>query len=247
MANSQIGLPQPASPAVLVDAYGVAYGATTRARERVIVAGQSVGDDVLPVAARPDPAAYALPVRLAGDDVDLLEALVAAAGAPGDAAGVASAIGLLKSLAAQLAGSLAVSGWVSVANLPATQPVSGPLTDTQLRASAVPVSGAFYPATQPVSLSTSALSPASPTSATVGTSSAQIVAADAATKFVELTNTHATNWIYLAFGATAVVGSGVALAPGGGSWSPPPGFTVTSAVNAIASGASTNVAVQRYT
>jgi hypothetical protein len=34
----------------------------------------------------------------------------------------------------------------------ATQPVSGPLTDTQLRASAVPVSGAFFQATQPVSL-----------------------------------------------------------------------------------------------
>lgn len=33
----------------------------------------------------------------------------------------------------------------------ATQPVSGPLTDTQLRATALPVSGAFYQATQPVS------------------------------------------------------------------------------------------------
>lgn len=32
-----------------------------------------------------------------------------------------------------------------------TQPVSGPLTDTQLRASAVPVSGTFWQATQPVS------------------------------------------------------------------------------------------------
>jgi hypothetical protein len=33
-----------------------------------------------------------------------------------------------------------------------TQPVSGPLTDTQLRASAVPVSGTFWQTTQPVSL-----------------------------------------------------------------------------------------------
>src|SRR5262249_53079387 len=33
----------------------------------------------------------------------------------------------------------------------ATQPVSGPLTDAQLRASAVPVSGTFWQATQPVS------------------------------------------------------------------------------------------------
>jgi hypothetical protein len=33
----------------------------------------------------------------------------------------------------------------------ATQPVSGPLTDTELRATPVPVSGTFYQATQPVS------------------------------------------------------------------------------------------------
>lgn len=71
-----------------------------------------------------------------------------------------------------------VSGSVSVSNFPATQavsgtvtantglsqpltdtqlratavPVSGPLTDTELRASAVPVSGTFWQATQPVSL-----------------------------------------------------------------------------------------------
>jgi hypothetical protein len=56
-----------------------------------------------------------------------------------------------------------VSGSVSVSNFPAsqavsgtfwqaTQPVSGPLTDTQLRASAVPVSGTFFQATQPVSI-----------------------------------------------------------------------------------------------
>jgi len=34
----------------------------------------------------------------------------------------------------------AVTGTVAVSNLPATQPVSGPLTDTQLRATALPVS-----------------------------------------------------------------------------------------------------------
>lgn len=45
-------------------------------------------------------------------------------------------------------GSVAVTGtfWQ------ATQPVSGPLTDAQLRASTVPVSGTFFQATQPVSL-----------------------------------------------------------------------------------------------
>jgi hypothetical protein len=48
-----------------------------------------------------------------------------------------------------------VEGAVTVANLPATQAVSGPLTDAELRATAVPVSGTFYPATQPVSGSVS--------------------------------------------------------------------------------------------
>lgn len=50
-------------------------------------------------------------------------------------------------------------GDVNVLNFPATQPVSiaasvavtGPLTDAQLRAVAVPVSGTFWQATQPVS------------------------------------------------------------------------------------------------
>lgn len=59
-------------------------------------------------------------------------------------------------------GSLTVDGTVAVSNFPATQPVSGtfwqttqpvsgPLTDTQLRATPVPVSGTFWQATQPVS------------------------------------------------------------------------------------------------
>lgn len=43
-----------------------------------------------------------------------------------------------------------IEGSVSVDNFPATQPVSGPLTNNELRASAVPVSGAFFQATQPI-------------------------------------------------------------------------------------------------
>jgi hypothetical protein len=44
------------------------------------------------------------------------------------------------------------SGTVAVSNFPATQPVSGPLTDAQLRASAVPVTGSFSSAPQPSTL-----------------------------------------------------------------------------------------------
>lgn len=43
---------------------------------------------------------------------------------------------------------------VSIASMPST-PVTGPLTDTQLRATAVPVSGTFFQATQPISGSVS--------------------------------------------------------------------------------------------
>lgn len=49
-------------------------------------------------------------------------------------------------------GTFAVSGPLTDAQLRATAvPVSGPLTDTQLRATAVPVSGTFWQTTQPVS------------------------------------------------------------------------------------------------
>jgi hypothetical protein len=49
-------------------------------------------------------------------------------------------------------GSITVDGPLTDTQLRATAvPVSGPLTDTQLRASAVPVSGTFFQATQPVS------------------------------------------------------------------------------------------------
>lgn len=62
----------------------------------------------------------------------------------------------LTSIDAALAGTLLVDGSgvtqpVSGTFWQATQPVSGPLTDTQLRATAVPVSGTFWQATQPVS------------------------------------------------------------------------------------------------
>lgn len=42
-----------------------------------------------------------------------------------------------------VSGSVSVSGSVTVGNFPAVQPVSGPLTDAQLRATPVPVSGSL--------------------------------------------------------------------------------------------------------
>jgi hypothetical protein len=60
-----------------------------------------------------------------------------------------------------------VSGTVAVSNFPGTQPVSGPLTDDELRAAAVPVSGTFWQATQPVSAAALPLPAGAATEATI--------------------------------------------------------------------------------
>jgi len=65
-----------------------------------------------------------------------------------------------------------------------TQPVSGPLTDTQLRASAVPVSGTFFQATQPISAVSLPLPAGASTEATLAT---RLTEADFDTKVGSLT------------------------------------------------------------
>jgi hypothetical protein len=121
----------------------------------------------------------------------------------------------------------------------------GGLTDAELRASAVPVSLASVPS-HAVTVTKTALTASSPTAASVGVASAQAVATNANRKGLLLTNTHATNRISLGFGAAAVLDSGVTLYPAGTYWMDEYDFT-TGAVNAIASGAATNLAIQEYT
>lgn len=88
------------------------------------------------------------------------------------------------------------------------------------------------------------LTPAAPTAATVGVASAQAVAANASRRGLVLTNTSA-NRISLGFGATAVLDSGVTLFPGGIFQMDMHLFDL-GAVNAIASAASSNLAIQEY-
>lgn len=60
-----------------------------------------------------------------------------------------------------ITGNVAVTGPLTDAQLRSSAvPVSGPLTDAQLRASAVPVSGTFFQATQPVSFTWAGLTDA---------------------------------------------------------------------------------------
>jgi hypothetical protein len=162
-------------------------------------------------------------------------------------------------------------GDVNVTN--ASLAVTGPLTNTELRAAAVPVSGTFWPATQPVSgtfwQSTQPVSLASvpthavtqsgawavtvtkvnltanaPAAASVGISSAQALAANANRKGLILINT-SQNTISVAFGATAVLNSGITL-DSGASWTMTDYTHTTAAVNAIAAAGSSNLAIQEF-
>ena len=85
---------------------------------------------------------------------------------------------------------------------------------------------------------------ASPTFATVGTSSGTVLAANASRKGLVLVNT-SINIIYLSFGVTAVVNSGITLTPYG-SFVMDELTLSTAQINGIASGASSNLAIQEY-
>ena len=90
-----------------------------------------------------------------------------------------------------------------------------------------------------------ALTASSPTATSVGVSSAQAVASNANRKGLVLVNT-SNNTISLAFGATAVLNSGITLISGS-SWEMNEYTFHIGAVNAIADVASSNLAVQEYT
>lgn len=89
-----------------------------------------------------------------------------------------------------------------------------------------------------------ALTASAPTFATVGTSSASAVAANASRKGLTLVNTSA-NRISLGFGATAVLDRGITLYPGGSFFMDEYSYS-TAAINAIASAAASNLAVQEF-
>jgi hypothetical protein len=92
-----------------------------------------------------------------------------------------------------------------------------------------------------------ALTAAAPTATSVGVASAQAVAANANRKSLVLINT-STATISIAFGAApAVLSSGITLNAGGGVYEMDEYLFTTAVVNAIASAAASNLAVQEYT
>jgi hypothetical protein len=76
----------------------------------------------------------------------------------------------------------------------------------------------------------------------VGTTSAQLIAAGAYKGWVTVQNTHATQTLYVSFGATATTAD-FAIAPGAALSLP---FGPTNALNGIGSGAGTTFAVVGY-
>lgn len=87
-------------------------------------------------------------------------------------------------------------------------------------------------------------SPASPTAATVGVTTASAVSSNASRTGLVLTNTSG-NIISLGLGAAAVLNSGITLFPYG-SWTMDQFTFTTGAINAIASAASSNLAIQEF-
>jgi hypothetical protein len=103
-----------------------------------------------------------------------------------------------------------------------------------------PGTGASFTVSSKTSLTGSA-----PTAVSVGVTSAEAVAVNTSRKGLLLVNT-STAYISLAFGAAAVLYSGITLNPLGGSfWMDEYTFT-TAQVRAIASGAASNLAVQEF-
>ncbi len=80
------------------------------------------------------------------------------------------------------------------------------------------------------------------TFATVGVASAEALVANSHRVDCDLINT-SSNWIYLGRGNAAVIGSGEGLAPRGGSYHIGVDNLFLGAINAIASGADSNLSI----
>jgi hypothetical protein len=98
--------------------------------------------------------------------------------------------------------------------------------------------------TNPVSTKT-ALTGSAPANASVGVASAQAVASNASRKGLAMVNTSSAR-ISFGVGNTAVLDKGITLLPGG-VWEMDEYTYSTAAINAIASAAASNLAVQEFT
>ncbi len=96
-----------------------------------------------------------------------------------------------------------------------------------------------------VNVTRAPLTASSPTAASVGVGSGQVVAANTSRKGLVLINT-STAYISLGIGVAAVLYSGITLNPSGGTFEMDSFMFFTDAVNAIASAGSSNLAIQEF-
>jgi hypothetical protein len=97
----------------------------------------------------------------------------------------------------------------------------------------------------PVTSRGTSLTASASSAVTVGVASGLALAANISRKGLYLTNTHTTNRISIAFGSTAVLDSGITIFSKQTFWMDEFSFS-TALINAIASGASTNLAIQEF-
>jgi hypothetical protein len=90
------------------------------------------------------------------------------------------------------------------------------------------------------------LTPLSPTFATVGVASTQIATTNTNRKGIVLTNTSVNKVSFGLANAPAVLNSGITINASGGVWVMDQFTFTTGAINAIASGASSNVTIQEF-
>lgn len=113
-------------------------------------------------------------------------------------------------------------------------------------AASLPVTLASNQNNVPVAVALIPLTPAAPATVAVGVASGQVVAANANRKGLVISNGHATQVLSIAFGATAVLNSGIVIRPGV-TWTMTPDTYTTAVVNGIGSGAATTTGVQEFT
>lgn len=90
-----------------------------------------------------------------------------------------------------------------------------------------------------------ALAPKVATAASVGVVSGQILAANPKRTSLRIVNT-STNRVSIGVGVAAILDSGMTLMPSGGTWNMDGLDFTTDAIHAIASGATSNLAIQEF-
>ena len=183
-------------------------------------------------------AANPLAVSLPTATVTTLTPVTAAAIASAIVSNPPTTFGGVVTNAGTFAVQAACTGTVTVSGTATVTPAMATVWQVSPTSAANTASNPFYNA-----VVKTALTPGSPTAASVGVTSGSALAANASRKGLVLVNTSA-NYISLGFGAAAVLYSGITLNPSGGTFVMDEFTFCTSQIYAVASGATSNLGIQ---